>query len=74
MGTRGSVVLAHGAWHHTARPNTTDRSRTVLLGMYLKPCFIPQEDMHGQLAQIDDPSELVQKIMGGKQHRPSNVG
>lgn len=74
LGARGSVVFAHGAWYHSARPNSTDRSRTVLLGMYMKPCFIPQEDMHGQLAMIDDPSELVQKIMGGKQHRPRNVG
>ena len=73
-GTRGSVVFAHGAWYHTTRPNQTDRTRTVLLGMYLKPCFLPQEDMHGQLAQIEAPSELVAKIMGGNQHRPRNVG
>ena len=74
LGSRGSVVFAHGAWYHTARPNTTAQSRTVLLGMYLKPCFIPQEDMHGQLAQIDAPSELLQKIMGAQQYHPSNVG
>ena len=74
VGQRGSIVFAHGAWYHSARPNITDQSRTVLLGMYLKPCFIPQEDMHGQLAQIDNPSEQLQKIMGGKQHRPKNVG
>lgn len=73
-GRRGSVVFAHGAWYHTARPNQTDASRTVLLGMYLKPCFIPQEDMHGQLARIADPSDLVHRIMGGQQHRPRNVG
>jgi hypothetical protein len=74
IGSRGSIVFAHGAWHHTARPNISDKSRTVLLGMYLKPCFIPQEDILGQLAQIEDPSELLEKIMGGKQHRPRNVG
>ena len=74
LGPRGSIAFAHGAWYHTARPNTTDQSRTVLLGMYLKPCFIPQEDMHGQLAQIDNPSDVVKKIMGSKQHSPRNVG
>ncbi len=73
-GRRGSVVFAHGAWYHTGRPNITDQSRTVLLSMYLKHCFIPQEDMHGQLAKIENPSELVQKMMGGNQHRPGNVG
>lgn len=72
-GRRGSVVFAHGAWYHTARPNITDQSRTVLLGMYLKKCFIPQEDMQGQLAQIENPSELEEKIMGGEQYRPRDV-
>lgn len=74
LGSRGSIVFTHGAWYHTARPNITTQSRTVLLGMYLKPCFVPQEDMHGQLAQIEDPSELLQKIMGGTQHNLRNVG
>ncbi|SVC39163.1 uncharacterized protein METZ01_LOCUS292017 [marine metagenome] len=73
-GARGSVVFAHGAWYHTARPNISDQSRTALLGMYLKPCFIPQEDMHGQLAEIENPSETVRKIMGGNQWQPRNVG
>ena len=72
-GRRGSVVFAHGAWYHTARPNITDRSRTVLLGMYLKHCFIPQEDMYGQLAKIENPSEVVKKMMGGNQHQPKNI-
>ena len=72
-GRRGSVVFAHGAWYHTARPNITDRSRTVLLGMYLKHCFIPQEDMYGQLAKIENPSEMVKKMMGGNQHQPKNI-
>lgn len=73
-GRRGSVVLGHGAWYHTARPNITDQYRCCLLGMYLKPCLIPQEDMAGQLAQIDNPSELLERLMGGKQHRPRSVG
>jgi len=70
----GSVAFAHGAWHHTARPNRSDDPRCALLGMYLKPCLIPQEDMHSQLAGMDSPTELERKLMGGNQHRPRNVG
>ncbi len=74
IGTRGSVVFAHGAWWHTARPNKTDQSRSCLLGMYLMPWFIPQEDMHAQLEQLENPSEIVQQLLCGKQHRPNTVG
>ena len=73
-GKGGDVVFGHGAWYHSARPNTTSKPRTVLLGMYMSACIIPQEDMHGQLAEIENPSELVVKVMGGKQHKPRNVG
>jgi ectoine hydroxylase-related dioxygenase (phytanoyl-CoA dioxygenase family) len=73
-GKAGSIVLGHGAWYHTARPNTTDQHRCCLLGMYLKPFVIPQEDMRGQLAKIKDPSEMVQQLMAGKQHQPHSVG
>ena len=74
LGTRGSVVFAHGAWWHTARPNTTDQSRSCLLGMYMMPWFIPQEDMRAQLEQLENPSEIVQQLLCGKQHRPNTVG
>ena len=73
-GMRGSVVFAHGAWWHTARPNRTEKSRSCLLGMYLKPCFIPQEDMRGQLTELENPSELVHQLLCGRQHVPRNVG
>ncbi len=73
-GRRGSVVFAHGAWWHTARPNHTDESRSCLLGMYMLPCFITQEDMRGQLMELHNPSELVREVMGENQHVPSNVG
>ena len=74
VGTRGSIVFGHGAWWHTARPNQTARSLSCLLGMYLMPWFIPQEDMRGQLAQLTEPSELVQQLLCGKQHTPNSVG
>jgi len=73
-GRRGSVVFAHGAWWHTARPNITDESRSCLLGMYMLPCFITQEDMRGQLTELENPSDLVRQVMGENQHVPSNVG
>ena len=73
-GKAGSVALGHGAWYHSARPNTTDEYRCCLLGMYLKPCIIPQEDMHAQLEKIEAPSDLVRQLMGGNQHRPRSVG
>lgn len=73
-GQRGSVVVMHGACWHTARPNQTDETRSVLLGMYMRPCFIPQEDMQEQLATLEDPSQLVQQLLGAKQYRPRTVG
>ena len=73
-GTRGSVVFAHGAWWHTARPNVTNQTRSCLLGMYIMPWFFPQEDMPSQLAELDNPSELVKQLLCGKQYTPRNVG
>ena len=61
-GVRGGVAIAHGAYWHTVRPNKTARS--CLLGMYIRPCFIAQEDMRGQLAEIEDPSEEVKQLWG----------
>ncbi len=72
-GIRGSVVIAHGAYWHTARPNRTERPRSCLLGMYLRPCFITQEDMRGQLAEIENPSKEVDQLMGGNQYQPRDV-
>jgi ectoine hydroxylase-related dioxygenase (phytanoyl-CoA dioxygenase family) len=73
-GQKGSVVFAHGAWWHTARPNNTDQPRSCLLGMYIMPWFFPQEDMRSQLAEIENPSELVRRLMCDGQYVPSNVG
>ncbi|MGY8825993.1 MAG: phytanoyl-CoA dioxygenase family protein [Candidatus Latescibacterota bacterium] len=73
-GAKGSVVFAHGAWWHTARPNQTQQPRSCLLSMYLMPWFIPQEDMRGQLAELENPSELARQLLCGKQHSPRDVG
>ena len=73
-GKRGSAIVMHGACWHTARPNQTDEIRSVLLGMYMRPWFIPQEDMRGQLAELENPSDLVRHLMCANQRTPSNVG
>lgn len=73
-GNRGSVAVMHGACWHTARPNKTDQIRSVLLGMYMRPWFIPQEDMRGQLAELENPSALVRQLMCANQREPRNVG
>ena len=74
IGTRGTAVVAHGAWWHTSRPNRTGRARSCLLGMYLMPWFIPQEDMRSQLARIDNPSELETQLLCGNQYHPRVIG
>lgn len=73
-GVRGSVVVMHGACWHTARPNQTQQARSALLGMYMRPCLITQEDMRAQLAELKEPSPLVQHLMGANQWRPTTVG
>ena len=73
-GTRGSVMVMHGATWHTARPNNSDAARSALLGMYTRPIYVTQEDMRAQLAELENPSELVRQLMGANQHQPGVVG
>ncbi len=72
-GVRGSVVVAHGAYWHSARPNRTDKPRSTLLAMYIRPCCLTQENMRGQLAEIDNPSPLVSQLMGANQYVPKDI-
>ena len=71
---RGSVLVMHGANWHTARPNRSNAPRSALLGMYTRPIYLTQEDMPAQLADLDNPSELVRHLMGANRHRPGLVG
>ena len=73
-GVRGSVLVMHGANWHTARPNRSAAARSALLGMYTRPIYLTQEDMPAQLADLDNPSELVRQLMGANRHRPGVVG
>ena len=72
-GIRGSVMVMHGANWHTARPNSSHQARSALLGMYTRPFYITQEDMRAQLAELDNPSELVRQLMGANQRQPGVV-
>ncbi len=73
-GLRGSVMVMHGATWHTARPNRSNEARSVLLGMYTRPIYVTQEDMRAQLADLKNPSKIVQKLMGANQWQPGLVG
>ena len=73
-GKRGTVVLGHGAWWHTARPNRSDKPRSCLLGMYCRPCVITQEDMRAQLDLLDNPDETVTQLMCGNIYKPRIIG
>lgn len=73
-GQRGSVMVMNGRTWHSARPNVTDKARSVLLGMYTRPFYVTQEDMRAQLADLENPSELVQQVMGANQWQPGVVG
>ena len=72
-GQRGSVMVMNGKTWHTARPNVTDRARSVLLGMYTRPFYVTQEDMRAQLAELENPSQVVRQLMGANQWQPGVV-
>ena len=73
-GQRGSVMVFHGATWHSARPNRSNKARSALLGMYMRPFFVTQEDMQAQLAKLENPSEIVRQLMGAKRHQPGIIG
>ena len=73
VGTRGSVVFAHGGWWHSSHPNQSDAPRSVLLGMYVSTIVLPMEDMRSQLERLDNPTEMERQIMGANQRFPVNI-
>jgi ectoine hydroxylase-related dioxygenase (phytanoyl-CoA dioxygenase family) len=66
----GSVIFAHGACWHSAGHNRSDRPRIGIFARYARSFIIPQEDMKQQLSAVEAPSDLVQRLMGGKQYVP----
>jgi ectoine hydroxylase-related dioxygenase (phytanoyl-CoA dioxygenase family) len=68
-GTRGSVIMADGAWWHTSTANRTDRPRSALLATYIRSFCVPQEDMRSQLACLKDPSDEIKQLFGSNQYQ-----
>jgi len=67
----GSVLLFDGRMWHSSRANSTQSPRTCLLGMYIRSCCIPMENMREQLGMFDHPTELETQIFGGNQRQPT---
>jgi ectoine hydroxylase-related dioxygenase (phytanoyl-CoA dioxygenase family) len=66
----GSVILAHGACWHSMGKNRTDAPRTGIFGRYARSCIVPQEDMKLQLVAIQNPSPLVERLLGLRRYVP----
>lgn len=66
----GSIIFAHGATWHSAGRNGSESPRIGLFVRYARSFIVPQEDLRAQLADVDAPSELVQRLMGSKQYQP----
>jgi hypothetical protein len=58
-GVRGSVLVAHGAYWIRLDQTRPPIHVPVFWACTFRPCFIPQEDMLGQLAELKNPSETV---------------
>lgn len=66
----GSLIFAHGACWHSAGRNDTNSARIGIFVRYARSFLIPQEDMRLQLPAIDDPNDLVRRLMGADQYVP----
>ncbi len=69
----GSVLLFDGRLWHSSRPNQTSAPRTCLLGMYIRACCVPMEEMRQQLELFPEPTEWETQIFGGKQRQPTRI-
>lgn len=66
----GSLILAHGACWHSGGRNMTDKPRTAIFGRYARSFIVLQEEMKCQLAAIENPSPLVERLLGKNQYVP----
>ena len=66
----GSLIVGHGAIWHSAGRNVTDRPRTAIFGRFARSFMVPQEDMKRQLAAVENPSPLVERLFGKNQYVP----
>jgi ectoine hydroxylase-related dioxygenase (phytanoyl-CoA dioxygenase family) len=67
----GSLIFGHGACWHSAGRNTSDAPRAGIFGRYARSFIIPQEDMRYQLQAIENPSPLVERLLGKNQYVPT---
>lgn len=51
---RGSVVVSHGCWWHSQGVNTTDKSRSCLLGTFTKKWIASKDNLQGQYEKLED--------------------
>jgi ectoine hydroxylase-related dioxygenase (phytanoyl-CoA dioxygenase family) len=70
-GPAGSAAFVHGALWHTMRPNCSSAPRSAVLTRFIRSFCVPQEDMRFQLELLENPSEDVVLLLGGKQYRPT---
>jgi ectoine hydroxylase-related dioxygenase (phytanoyl-CoA dioxygenase family) len=68
----GSVIFAHGACWHSTGYNRSDAPRTAIFGRYARSYIVLQENLKLQLAAIDNPSPLVERLLGAKQYVPQS--
>jgi ectoine hydroxylase-related dioxygenase (phytanoyl-CoA dioxygenase family) len=66
----GSLIVAHGAIWHSAGRNSSGQPRTAIFGRYARSFVVPQEDMKCQLGVIENPSPLVERLLGKNRYFP----
>lgn len=66
----GSIIFAHGAIWHSAGRNDSGQPRIGIFVRYARSFLIPQENMKAQLPFVNEPSDLVKRLMGAEQYEP----
>jgi ectoine hydroxylase-related dioxygenase (phytanoyl-CoA dioxygenase family) len=60
---KGSVIVSHGAWWHSQGCNTTEKSRTCLLGTYIQKWLASKDDMVSQYNNMAYQDEALRKLL-----------
>ena len=61
--TKGSVVISHGAWWHSQGCNTTNNSRTALLGTFVQKWMLSKDDMVSQYNKMGHQDDVLRAIL-----------
>lgn len=65
----GSLLMFDGRLWHSSRPNSTDKPRSALLGMYARSCIVPMEDMSAQLPYLSDVTPDEEFLFCAKKYK-----